>query len=973
MALTGLLITCAAGLLFALLSSSTTPLLGAQVRLVFEPKTVSITDDYTTVARRLRDNLRDKGPSTSLVPDSSFWLLGELAAPAGGDIVLEIRHLRVADATFWSVSPSQNGRVTSELIPLEWQHSKGGISINIPANGAGTTTLLGEVIPRYPTVLKAFIWSEDQFQTSIEKFNRTGGALVGACAVLALTMGLLALRNRDLVAAMFGATILLMLRIAAFNSGWDMHWAGISVPNEAALTILRATLPLTAISQTVLFLLLFKAEVIAIRALRPTLVFVASFVALLLASPVVEHDSFLRAFWALTIPGAVWLILTLVRVLPRTTDRAARLYATALFVTLAGMLAEIAYMFGLWDTTVSASLLGVLIGAAVNAAAVAERLYADRAKATEAERRELIALKEKEDNFQESPVALFEFQMNGALRHSNIAFRHLLRTSLGIFEPNPSWDQLFTSVTSSTKLDFSGERASLEILQIRLERFEEPPEKRYVELKWIAEADGIRGSIQDVTDRELARNALVRLVDFDQLTDTLNVHGLIAKVSGSENALPLESYCLALIDIVRFDSINELFGHETGNVVLRTFAKRLLNCLRSDEFVARVGADTFALIVPNFDMVVAEKRVRSVADQCIRTPVAVEAKAVALSVCIGLVAVDSSVSVEQAIGASQRTIQRAKQRRSGAITVASETEEFVSEYLHEKRLLSRISDTSPRDNFFQLLQPIVSLRNPRGKFSCEALIRMRGDNGEVIPPARFISAAERNGIMSEIDRWTLETACQWLAENRDVLKSLEYVAVNVSGASLNDVRFHADVRSILKGFSVDVNKLCFEITESIAVNDIDVTNRFTDQLRSLGAKVALDDFGAGYTSFGYLGTIPADILKIDAAIIKTVATDSSSAAIVRAIKDLADDLGMRCVAEHVSNAEIVKTLRELDVEYGQGFVLSKPIPPTEIVGKCSGFELIGDAQVARYLAIRADFVEVDAGSVLPERNVMSPN
>jgi EAL domain-containing protein (putative c-di-GMP-specific phosphodiesterase class I) len=287
------------------------------------------------------------------------------------------------------------------------------------------------------------------------------------------------------------------------------------------------------------------------------------------------------------------------------------------------------------------------------------------------------------------------------------------------------------------------------------------------------------------------------------------------------------------------------------------------------------------------------------------------------------------------------------------VTLAVETEESLGEYLSEKRLLGRIADRLPTENFFQVMQPIINIRDPQGRFSAEALIRMRSDTGEIIPPGRFIAATERNGMMPEIDRWTLKTACEWLREHRGQLAGLEYLTINVSGVSLNDIQFHADTRAILADYPTEAKKLCFEITESIAVSDIEATNRFTNQLRSMGARVALDDFGAGYTSFGYLRTLPAEIVKIDGEIIKSVSTDAASTSILRAIRDIATDLGMRCVAEFVTDFETLRALRELDIDFGQGYALCRPVDPMRLLGAKGGIDLVSDHEVLRYLTVNA--------------------
>ncbi|MEK9719992.1 MAG: EAL domain-containing protein, partial [Quisquiliibacterium sp.] len=169
----------------------------------------------------------------------------------------------------------------------------------------------------------------------------------------------------------------------------------------------------------------------------------------------------------------------------------------------------------------------------------------------------------------------------------------------------------------------------------------------------------------------------------------------------------------------------------------------------------------------------------------------------------------------------------------------------------------------PTDRYFLEFQPIVSLQAAATSLSYEVLIRMHGEDGSVIPPGRFIGAAERNGLMSQIDRWVLANTLAWIDEHPEHRSRLTFATLNLSGASLNDARFIDDAFAMIAEHPHAVRKICFEITESIALHDVDSTRRFVERVRAFGSQVALDDFGAGYTSFNYLKEIPANYIKID--------------------------------------------------------------------------------------------------------------
>jgi EAL domain-containing protein (putative c-di-GMP-specific phosphodiesterase class I) len=252
----------------------------------------------------------------------------------------------------------------------------------------------------------------------------------------------------------------------------------------------------------------------------------------------------------------------------------------------------------------------------------------------------------------------------------------------------------------------------------------------------------------------------------------------------------------------------------------------------------------------------------------------------------------------------------------------------------------------PIENFFTQLQPIVSLRNPESSLCYEVLIRMRDNNGQVLPPARFIPAAERNGLMTQIDRWVLRSTLEWLDAQPAHRDNVDFCTLNLSGASLNDEKFLQDTIALIRSHPESTRKICFEITESVALYDLNTTRRFVDRVKSFGAMVALDDFGAGYTSFSYLKELPGDLVKIDGNFIRDVNLNRANFAITRAVVDLAHELGMGCVAEWAENAGIVKSLVELQVDYAQGYGVCRPLDRERLLAVPNAVTLIGDQETA---------------------------
>ena len=229
-----------------------------------------------------------------------------------------------------------------------------------------------------------------------------------------------------------------------------------------------------------------------------------------------------------------------------------------------------------------------------------------------------------------------------------------------------------------------------------------------------------------------------------------------------------------------------------------------------------------------------------------------------------------------------------------------------------------------------------------------------------LPPAsllvntpRLITAAENSGRMGMIDRWVLRQTLAWMREHEGRLQRTRFICINLSGASLNDECFVQDAVQLLQRYADVAPRLCLEITESVALQDLDNTRRFIAQVHSLGAKVALDDFGAGYTSFSYLKELRGDLLKIDGGFIVHMNQHPANVAIVEAIVGLARNLGMKTVAEWAEDGATVQTLAEIGVDYVQGFAIAGAQAPARMLAARSCADFVGDASLLQYLMLQA--------------------
>lgn len=271
-----------------------------------------------------------------------------------------------------------------------------------------------------------------------------------------------------------------------------------------------------------------------------------------------------------------------------------------------------------------------------------------------------------------------------------------------------------------------------------------------------------------------------------------------------------------------------------------------------------------------------------------------------------------------------------------------------TEHTEELQLIQRLDKSRP-EGLMLVMQPIMSLQDPYGSLNFEVLLRMRDKDNAILPAGKIIIAAERNGRIAAIDKWVLTTMLEWLSTHASHLQNSSYVSVNLSGGSLNDEKFIADAFAILAQHGATVERLCIEITESVALHDLANTRHFIDGIRKYGAKLALDDFGAGYTSFSYLRSLPADAVKIDGAYVKDLLAHPANHAIVQAIVDLTRNLGMTSIAEWAEDVATLEALAEMGVDYVQGYVVSHPLTPERILLAGSAADCIEDQATVRFI------------------------
>jgi diguanylate cyclase (GGDEF)-like protein/PAS domain S-box-containing protein len=387
-------------------------------------------------------------------------------------------------------------------------------------------------------------------------------------------------------------------------------------------------------------------------------------------------------------------------------------------------------------------------------------------------------------------------------------------------------------------------------------------------------------------------------------------------------------HTLCHVDLDRFQVINETCGPAAGDELLCEFAGLLKNRLRHRDTLARIGGDEFGILMQDCSVVHAEHVARALLETIEELRFNWRGESYSIGASIGLVAVsDEHETIAEILGAVDAACHAAKERGGHRIQVFSADDSRLARRQSHMQWVSRVSRALDDDRFCLSFQPIAPISPQDGNgLHYELLLRLREEDGTLVSPAAFLPAAELYSLSTKLDRWVVGWALEWLNRNPRHVDDLELCTINLSGHSLGDDEFLSFVVNRFANSRVPTEKICFEITETAAIENLEHASRFMNTLRDLGARFALDDFGSGLSSFAYLRTLPVEFLKIDGLFVKNIVTDPIHLAMVRSINEVGHVMGMKTVAEFVENSQILELLRDVGVDYAQGYAICAPRP-----------------------------------------------
>jgi diguanylate cyclase (GGDEF)-like protein/PAS domain S-box-containing protein len=421
----------------------------------------------------------------------------------------------------------------------------------------------------------------------------------------------------------------------------------------------------------------------------------------------------------------------------------------------------------------------------------------------------------------------------------------------------------------------------------------------------------------------------------DALTGLVNRREFERRLAGLIDAARADSkqHALLYMDLDNFKTVNDTCGHAAGDELLLQLTTVMQTRMRGSDTLARLGGDEFGALLEACPLDQAVRIANGLREAVRDFRFIWQDKTFGIGVSTGLVTIDGTENVSRVLASADATCYEAKSKGRDRVQVHRPQHEQPGAQNADLQMVSQINHAFELGNFRLYRQKIISLNaGEENEPHYEILVRMVDRGGSLIPPSGFMAAAERYNLLSSIERWVISTLVEFLHRQCEsgalprepAALTGAFYAVNLSGVSINDASFTDFVRQLLTRFQLPRGLLCFEVTETTAISNLTKAAHLMHELKTMGCRFALDDFGIGMSSFAYLKYLPVDYIKIDGVFVRDMADDPMDQAIVEAINRIAHILGLKTVAEFVEDATIMERLRAIGVDYAQGYFVAKP-------------------------------------------------
>ena len=405
--------------------------------------------------------------------------------------------------------------------------------------------------------------------------------------------------------------------------------------------------------------------------------------------------------------------------------------------------------------------------------------------------------------------------------------------------------------------------------------------------------------------------------------------------------------CVLYMDVDRMHVVNDNFGMHVGDELIGKIAEVLRKKARPGALAARIAGDRFAVFLPDCTLDFAQQIGEMLRRQCADLTYARGDGTVQASVSVGAAELpeDSPNRLAHGLANAEIACKAAKDRGRDRVEIFQDADQSIMRRSTDIVVVQALHEALAADRFALFAQPILPLNGQHSEPHFEFLLRMVSENSELLPPEKFLSAAERYQLLPAIDRWVIKNALGALAEHSNTLRGRGMrFSMNISGASIASEEFLEFLEGSIRDSGVPPESLCFELTETSAVSNLARADRLMQRLRSLGCVFALDDFGTGLSSLVYLKSLPVSVLKIDGAFVRDAGTNPRTESMVRAIAQMARTMGMETVAEYVETDDLRTRMAGLGVDYGQGFAIGRPVPIDQVLGDLALYEAMAQQE-----------------------------